>query len=97
MGDPLLVAIALNYTPFPDNYTRFAAVFTQHERIEDFQNLNRIWEILRKLKKPVFNKRDGVSKNTIMKRENTFVTTSKSKGIICYSCDIPGHKSSWKP
>ena len=42
VGDPLLVAIALNYTPFPDNYTRFAAVFTQHERIEDFQNLNRI-------------------------------------------------------
>ena len=29
-----------------------------------------------------------------MKRENTFVTNSKNKEIICYSCDIPGHKSS---
>ena len=96
VSDPLLFAIELNYTPFPDNYTPFVAVITQQERIQNFQNLNRIWEILRKLKKLVFIKRDGASKNTAMKRENTFVTASKIKGIICYSCDIPGHKSSWK-
>ena len=89
MGDPLLVAIALNYTPFPDNYTPIAAVVTHHERTEDLQNLNRILEILRKPKKLVFNERDGVSENTIMKREDTFVTNSENKGIICYSCDIP--------
>ena len=94
VSDPLLVAIALNYTPFPNNYTPFVAAITQQKRIQNFQNLNRILEILRKLKKLVFNKRDGVSKITAMKRESTFVTASKNKGIICYSCDIPGHKSS---
>ena len=94
VGDSLLVAIALNYTSFPDSYTPFVAVITQEERIEGFQNLNRIYEILRKLKKLVFNKRDRVSKNAIMKRENTFVTNSKNKGIICSPCDIPGHEPS---
>ena len=68
------------------------AVITQQERIQNFQNLNRILEILRKLKKLVFNKRDEVSKNTAIKGENIFATASKNKGIICYSCDIPGHK-----
>ena len=29
-----------------------------------------------------------------MKTENTFWANSKIKGIICYSCGIPGHKAS---
>ena len=33
VSDPLLLAIALNYTPFPDNYTLFVAVVTQQGRI----------------------------------------------------------------
>lgn len=28
-----------------------------------------------------------------MKRQNTFVTNSKNKEIICYSCDIPEHQA----
>ena len=42
VSDPLLFAIELNCTPFPDNYTPFVAVITQQERIQNFQNLNRI-------------------------------------------------------
>ena len=37
MSDPLLVAIALDSTPFPDNCTPFVAVITQQERIQNFQ------------------------------------------------------------
>ena len=40
--DSLLVATAVNYTSFPDSHTPSVAVITQEERIEDFQNLNRI-------------------------------------------------------
>ena len=42
----------------------------------------------------MISKRDKVSKKKIMKTENTFGTNTKNKGIICYSCGIPGHKAS---
>ena len=40
VSDLLLVVIVLK--GLPDDYTPFVAVITQQERIQDFQNLNRI-------------------------------------------------------
>ena len=66
----------------PHNYTLFVAVITQPERIHYFQKIQQALRNFEKTKKSKINKRDKVSKNMIMKMENTFGTNSKNKGPI---------------
>ena len=69
-------------------------MIAQQERIHDFQKFKQALRNFDETEITRINKRDEVSKNAIMKTENTFGTNSKKKGIICYSFGITGHKAS---
>ena len=58
-----------------------------------FQKFKQALRNFEETKKTRIKERDKISKNVIMKTESTFGTSSKNKGIICYSCGIPGHKN----
>ena len=92
LNDSLLVAMVLK--GLPDDFAPFVEVITQQERIHDFQKSKQALRNFDETENTRINKRDEVSKNAIMKTENTFGTNSKKKGIICYSCGITGDKAS---
>ena len=62
--------------------------------IHDFQKFKQALRNVEETEKTRINKRDEVSKNTITKTEDNFESNCKNKGIVCYSCDTPGHKAS---
>ena len=88
VSEGLLVAMVLK--GLPDEYKPFVAVTTQSDLVKNFQKFK---QALRNFEETEHTRseKSGSSGNSIMKVNNE--QTNQSKGIVCYNCGIPGHKS----
>ena len=71
----------------------FIAITTQSEKIQDFMKSK---SSLKNFEETENSRKSNDNKNSVMKANSKFENrhNSESKPLICYTCGVPGHKSS---
>lgn len=92
MSDSPLVAMVLK--GLPDEYKAFVAVTTQSDSVEDFQKFKSSLKNFEETENSR-NKMTNSQQNSVMKTQlrNQSSNNNKEKQIVCYNCQMPGHKS----
>ena len=92
VSDSLLVAMVLK--GLPDEYKAFVAVTSQSDSVEDFQKFKSSLKNFEETENSR-SKMTNSQQNSVMKTQirNQWSNNNKEDQIVCYNCQMPGHKS----
>ena len=92
VSDSLLVAMVLK--GLPDEYKPFVAVTSQSDSVEDFQKFKSSLKNFEETENSR-SKMTNSQQNSVMKTQirNQWSNNNKEDQIVCYNCQMPGHKS----